>query len=95
MAVASSKSGAEDWGKLGASGAGTSGAGICSAGAEKSEAEVEPLGSKGVAWGSGIVMGEPFNCRGGPGGRTATAYRYQASDRYQRPPRGTPDWSRR
>ena len=82
VAVASSKSGAEDWGKLGASGAGI-------------EAWVSSSGLMGLARGSGIVMTEPFNSRGGPGGRTATAYRYQASDRYPRPPRGTPDWSRR
>ena len=49
---------------------GNSGAGICSAGAEKSEAEVEPLGSRGwpgdraSSWVSlSIVVG-------GPGGRT-------------------------
>lgn len=50
MAVASSKEGAEAWGKLGVSGAGI-------------EAWVSSSGLMGLARGSGVVMAKPFDCR--------------------------------
>ena len=102
VAMVSSKEGAEAWGKLGASGAGTSaagskvgtsgsgtsaagskvgtsGAGISAAASTAGASGIEKSaegtsgtvtfagssGVNGVTCGSGVVMGEPFDCRGG------------------------------